>query len=336
MEQKDIRVLYNDSIPLASWRELLGNNYYASPFQTPEFYEFYNSVDNSSAHAIALGNSDSIKALTIITIQREPGIKEFFSRRAIIFGGPIFSKNDSYILDLLLSEIIKYLKNKVIYVEIRNFFDYNKYISLFKKYGFQYIPWRNIQIRSDEIQKIKANISNSRKRQINKALRNGVVWHEAISLEEVHSFYDILQNLYLFKIKKPLHSIIFFEEFYKRNLGKYLLVHYKRKIIGGVMCAVMPNKAIYEYYVCGLDREYKEQYPSVIATWAAIEYANQQHIPLFDFMGAGSPKKDYGVYEFKARFGGELVNYGRFLLVLNPFLFGIGKLGLRIISKSKY
>jgi len=52
-------------------------------------------------------------------------------------------------------------------------------------------------------------------------------------------------------------------------------------------------------------------------------------------IGAGSADSDYGVREFKSKFGGELVQYGRFLRVNNKLLYNIGKFGLKILQKSK-
>ena len=65
----------------------------------------------------------------------------------------------------------------------------------------------------------------------------------------------------------------------------------------------------------------------------AIDYANKNNIEYFDFMGAGKPDQDYGVREFKSKFGGELVEFGRFVKILNPMLYNFGKLSLKILSK---
>ena len=96
------------------------------------------------------------------------------------------------------------------------------------------------------------------------------------------------------------------------------------------MCLILDGKCIYEFYVCGLDNNYKDQYPSVMATWAAIEYANNNGIPIFDFMGAGKKDENYGVKEFKARFGGELVEEGRYIKINNYFLYKTGELALKL------
>ena len=70
-------------------------------------------------------------------------------------------------------------------------------------------------------------------------------------------------------------------------------------------------------------------YDGIFRANAAIEYAKENHIPLFDFMGAGKPDEPYGVRDFKMEFGGEQVEYGRFLYLRKPMLFAIGKLGVK-------
>jgi serine/alanine adding enzyme len=131
----------------------------------------------------------------------------------------------------------------------------------------------------------------------------------------------------------------FFEEFYKLTkedrLGTIQLVEYRGKIIGGILSPVTPGKTIYEWYVCGLDQQYKELYPSVLATWAGIDYAVKNNIPRFDFMGVGIPDREYGVREFKARFGGEMVNYGRFARINQRFFYGISEAGYNILTLLK-
>jgi lipid II:glycine glycyltransferase (peptidoglycan interpeptide bridge formation enzyme) len=122
---------------------------------------------------------------------------------------------------------------------------------------------------------MQKNMSNSRLRQVKKAIKNGVSWKEADDVNDIHAFYNILAELYKTKIKKPLFERDFFLQQFKQKISKFLLVYYQKKVIGGILCPVIEGKAIYEFYVCGLDQEYKNQYPSVMATWAAIKYANQ-------------------------------------------------------------
>ena len=92
------------------------------------------------------------------------------------------------------------------------------------------------------------------------------------------------------------------------------------------MCPIFHDRIIYEWYVAGEDEKHDGIYPSVLATWAAIEYAAMNGIKTFDFMGAGSPGQQYGVREFKSKFGGVQVEYGRFLRVFNKPVYNTGKI----------
>ena len=84
-----------------------------------------------------------------------------------------------------------------------------------------------------------------------------------------------------------------------------------------------------------MNAEYKEQYPSVMATWAGIQYAKEHGCMRYDMMGAGEPGVPYGVRDFKAEFGGELVEHGRFLCVCKPWLYKIGKQGVKILKNAR-
>lgn len=329
-----MKILINDKIPRDKWQDLLKASQFSSPFQTPGFFTFFNSVIGYSADVFAIEMNQKLTCLMVVTKQKESGIKSWFSRRGIVYGGPLVDEINTKSLNFLNKSVIDYYKRKLIYIEIRNYFDYSYFDTTFTDLGFKFVPWLNFQVNISTKEQLLSSMSSSRARQIKKALKSGVVWKEAESVEEINDFYLILQELYITKIKKPLFSKDFFIEFFKHQTGKYLLVLFEGKVIGGIMCPILPGHAIYEFYVCGLDSEYKEQHPSIIATWAAMEYAIQNDIPVFDLMGAGSPKEQYGVREFKSRFGGNQVEYGRYLKLLNPSLYRIGKVGLSLLSKQ--
>lgn len=331
-----MKVLLNQEIPVSIWKNLINTNAYGSPFQTIEYFNFFNSVPGHSAIAIAVTNNDQITALSVVTLQKEPGIKSYFSRRAIIYGGPLLTDDgNGNSLGILLSEINRIIKKKVIYAETRNFFNYEKHISTFKNSGWMYQPYLNYQLECITEEEIWSKLNSNRKRQIKKAIKCGVVSREAQSKGEVEAYYIVLNNLYKNKIRKPLPKKDFFIELFNRQLAKFFLIHYRNKIIGGIVCPVLSKKAIYEFYVCGLDHEYKEGSPSVMATYSAIQYACLNGINYFDFMGAGKPDDDYGVRDFKAKFGGNMVEYGRFIKILDSTLYNLGSNVMKAKSRIK-
>lgn len=164
--------------------------------------------------------------------------------------------------------------------------------------------------------------------------------------EDIREWYEILRELYRTKVKTPLWPVEFFLEAYRQGVGKFLLVKHEGKIIGGsmVVCkglsvmgdGLRDNKScVYEWFECGMNVEYKEQYPSVMATWAGMKYAAEHGCARYDMMGAGKPGVPYGVRDFKSEFGGELVEHGRYLCVTKPLLYQVGKLGVWLLKRIK-
>lgn len=330
-----MKLVTNTEVNKEDWTDILKKSKYSSPFHTAEFYDFFNSQSNISAQVFAIEENGVYKSLAVVTIYSEQGIKGFFSRRGIIYGGPLLTDDSEGYLTPLIEGIKNHLSKELIYLEIRNYFDYSMFKKPYSELGFKYIPWLNFNLTVESIEIMKKKMSNSRLRQIKKAIKNGVIWKEAKAKDDIKAFYEILKELYKRKVKKPLMPFEFFLDFFKQDIGKYLLVYHNEKVIGGIMCPLMPNKTIYEFYVCGLDNEYRDFYPSVMATWAAMEYACENNLSNFDFMGAGKPDEDYGVREFKSRFGGDQVEYGRFINIFKPTLYKFGSFGLKMLTKLK-
>lgn len=349
------RILTYSDIDPAAWQSLVAQSPYATWFQTSEAYQFYASNPKEMIpFAYGIERDGELRAMVVGYVTKEKSaLKQFFTRRAIIIGGPLLAEDatDAEVVALLKAvkeckvESLKFkgtedsvaeipastpytLHSTPIYIETRNFHDYSRWRHIFEQCGFAYQPHLNVQVACNA----NHTMSEQRIRQVKKAMKNGAKIVKTQSEQEICDWYQILRQLYRQKVRTPLWSEEFFLQFYRNGVGKYLLVKYEGKVIGGMMCPIFAGKAIYEWYVCGLDEEYKEQYPSVMVTYAAIEYAKQNGIPLFDFMGAGVPNKPYGVRDFKREFGGELIEYGRYLYIYKPMLYNIGKWGVKMLK----
>lgn len=336
---------YYEINPLA-WKKLVDESPYATWFQTQEAYQFYAAnKQEMTPFACGVERDGELRAVCVGYVTKERSrVKQFYTRRAIIIGGPLIadSANEEDVARMLytirqpevlitVSTFCHTWRNLPIYIETRNFHDFSKWKSVFEASGFSYQPHLNIQVACDAAH----TMSEQRRRQVKKAISNGAIISEAQSEQEIRDWYQILQQLYREKVRTPLFTEEFFLEFYRKGWGKYLLVKREGKVIGGMMCPILEGRAIYEWYVCGLDEDYREQYPSVMATFAAIEYAKVNGLPLFDFMGAGKPDANYGVRDFKKEFGGEVVEHGRFLCVRKPLLFRIGTIGVKFLKRKR-
>lgn len=306
-------------------------------FQTNECFEFYSSLSFLEPFKYEIKQGDEVKGRIVGYIQKDGSkIMQFFSRRAIINGGPMLAEDISNEeIQTLLSICKTSLKNKVIYVESRNFIDYSRHKELFQDCGWFYEPHYNFHIDTSSSEIVETHLGRSRKRDIRTSLRAGATFGEAESIDEVKKLYLILERLYTKKIKTPLFPWEFFEKLYYASWGKIFVVRFEGRIVGGTVC-VCGKETVYEWFACGEDGLTKNVFPSTLATYSGIKYAEENGAKRFDMMGAGAPDDGgYGVRDFKAKFGGEMVEHGRFRCILNKPLFFIGKLGVTLIKKFK-
>lgn len=332
-----MKILVNNEIELDGWKRLLSVSPYSSPFQTPEYFDFCNLINGYSADVFAVINTNVIEALLVVTVIKQKGIKGNFSRRGIIYGGPICNDSDGLSLGFLLQEVGNYYKKKLIYLEIRNSFDYSSSLPLFLKNNWQYVPHLNVQlsVRGKQFNDILNLMTYNRRREIKMSIKEGAIVYKTDSYEEVNTLYEILEDMYNTRVKLPLPPFEYFASFLNSFLGCVFVVKHNDKVIGGSFCITDHRTSVNTLYYTGLRSYHKKIFPTHMAIIGAIKYAISQDVPMIDFMGAGKPDVKYGVRDFKLQFGGELVEHGRFIKILKPTLYRIGVLGLSVLSKLK-
>lgn len=319
-------ILTYDLIDRQQWSELVRTRETGTWFQSPEAYDFFASLPElMEPFVYGVERADKLCAVCVGYVTKEPNpIKQFFTRRAIIIGGVAVAANGAKEdIVILLNYVRKELKPKSIYIETRNFNDFSPWKEAFEAAGFVYKPHLNFHVDPST-----NNLSDNRKRQLKKS---DAVVSEGVSELEIREWYEVLSELYRTKVKTPLWPIDFFLEAYRQGIAKFLLVKHEGRIIGGSM-VVADERTVYEWFECGLNAECKDQYPSVMATWGGIQLAHQSGCTRYDMMGAGEPGVPYGVRDFKAEFGGQMVEHGRFLCVCKPMLYRLGVCVVKILK----
>jgi hypothetical protein len=244
--------------------------------------------------------------------------------RLQINGAPMIrtgSSDREEILSALLSELAAFADQNAEVTEFRNFPVPPNEIAVYEQFGFRFESHLNLIKPLSTLEEAWRSLSKCRRRQIRKATENGTQVRPAANMEEVRKFYNILENLYLNRIQKKLPPDSAFTDFYVRagrnGDGAILVVLAGEEVIGGMVCLIEPGKSLTEWYICGLDHEWRHHYPSVMATWGGITLACQLELPEFNFLGLGKPEIPYGVRDFKLRFGGNTENYGRLVRMNN-------------------
>ena len=332
-------------------------------FQTPEAYEFFASMPEFCRPFVVavermndLTNERTLRGLCVgyVTVEKN-AIKQYFTRRAIIIGGPCLADDCSMDEAETLMEAVRQqlvignwsLVNAPIYIETRNFYNYSRWKEAFEKAGFEYQKHLNFHVDCTDKEAMWERMSENRKRQIKKGKPNlsPSLKGRDVSEADIREWYEILKELYRTKVRTPLWPVEFFIEAYRQGVGKFLLVKHEGKVIGGSMVVEWKPSlqggvggrlgTVYEWFECGMNAQYKEQYPSVCATYAGMCYAAENGMARYDMMGAGEPGVPYGVRDFKAEFGGKMVEHGRFEYICKPLLYKIGTIVVGILKKLK-
>ena len=344
-----MRIIGYKDIDRNEWRALVVASETGTWFQGPEAYDFFAQQPSLFKPFIVaiedcrLKNEDcKLRGVCVgyVTVEKN-AVKQFLTRRAIIIGGPCLAddctEDEAYALMQAVRQQLEIgnwkLENGApIYIETRNFNDYSRWKGAFEKAGFEYKKHLNFHVDSEA-----ENLSENRCRQLRKvqSRESRVESREAANETEIREWYEVLEELYRTKVKTPLWPVEFFLEAYRQGVGRFLLVKYEGKVIGGSM-VVTDGKSVYEWFECGRNSAYKEQYPSVMATYAGIQLARELECKRYDMMGAGEPGVPYGVRDFKSEFGGTLVEHGRFLCVQKPLLYKIGVLGVKLLKRKQY
>ncbi len=295
-------------------------------------------------------------------------LRKRLTARTVVYGGPLLAEGTRLEKETTLKALLQALQEKVsgrsLFTQLRNFYDMADYKPLMHSLGYKWHDRLNLLVNTSSHDTAWMGMSNTRRRQVKKSLANGAQIIENPSPQQVDAFYDILHALYKKKVRKPLPSRDFFHALTgmtaapgpqtpgstPKGPDKHdeapacdprpaitLLITHDSQVIGGITCPILPGKAMYEWYVCGLDREYKDKkiFPSVLATWAALEHAARNNVPRFDFMGLGTPEEKYGVRDFKARFGGTWVNHGRFSRINKKGSYAIVEIAYNIYQYIK-
>lgn len=244
---------------------------------------------------------------------------------------------DEKILDETLSffliSIQRELSSKSIYLEMRNYNDYSVFKPVFSASGFEYSSHLNIQVMTTlGAEKAFGRVNDSKRRQIKQSIRSGVSCEISHNKDDLKAFYQILDRLYRKKVKKPLFPFDFFDIMHNQSFTRFFVVKKGEQVLGGIFC-VISDKVVYEWFICGEDIRTEKTYASALATWTAIEYAANNGFVYFDFMGAGKQDERYGVREFKSKFGGILMDHGRFLYICKPKLYNFSKSILNLTKK---
>lgn len=327
-------------VEIKKWEEFVKNHPEGNVFQTPEMYNVYKSEKNYEPILVVCSNAeDEIVGLVVSVIQREyKGLLGKLSSRSIIWGAPLVKDDNIEIFKLLLKEYDKIVKRKAVYTQIRNLWKTDKFKEEFENYGYIYEDHLNILVDlTKSVDELWKEVYSRRRSQINKSERLGVSIKIFDEPSIIDKSYEILLDVYK-RAKLPLAGKEFFIAANKflgeKEYLKFFGAFFEGKLVG-VMYLLCYNQRTYEWYI-GSYFDFMRMHPNDLIIWEIFIWGKKNEYSIFDFGGAGSPDKEYGVREYKKKFGGETVNFGRYQKIHKRFLMSISVIGFRFWQFIKF
>ena len=319
------------------WDDFILNHPYGNIFQSHNMYEVYRNTKNYypiKIFAINQATDELNGVLNAVVVCEVGGFLSNFSAHSIIQGGPIILPGlEKEIVPLLVTEHDRLSRRKALYSEIRNLNDFKDTLRSITDYKYE--DHLNFLLNLDQSETdLWHQLHQSRKKNIKRAAKENVIVEEMLEREFLNVFYKLLQETYM-EVRIPLAHISLFEAafdiLYPAKMIKFFLARQGNKYIGARAILLYKN-IIYDWYA-GAAKDALEAHPNDYLVWHILKWGIDNGYKQFDFGGAGKPDVEYGPREFKRRFGGELVNYGRHINVYSPKKMEIVKRGFEVYRK---
>jgi hypothetical protein len=238
--------------------------------------------------------------------------KSRFFKRCFISQQPAFFREGVLYIDVfhqLISHLVREVDNKVFFIRYDNLdsaiFGYKG----FRENNFYSVKWISVRNSLQRKRKIWAQLSASRKNQVNKAEKKGLVIEEFMSEDGLPEIYTLIKKTNIQKITRRFPSFKYFENFYhyyiKQGKGKILLTRYQGKIIGGIILGLEKKTTAYCLYYWGKSKRYKFLHPAIFTIYSAMTIAEREGFSYFDFMDTGFLNESTGQTRFLLQFGGK-------------------------------
>jgi lipid II:glycine glycyltransferase (peptidoglycan interpeptide bridge formation enzyme) len=303
-----------------------------SVFHTSAMIRAVSATSGLDSHAYAALDDDG-KIVAMLVSCHVKTLSRFaaMSSRAVQFAEPLCDRSEIGVVALtqLISMHAKHMCSRSLLSEVRAICEpcYEK-IALTRS-GYEHRDYINYVVdTSKDTETLWSNVNKRMRQKIRGTIRKGVVVRDDTSIEGVERLYRLLRASYG-RAKIPLRGQDLFE-----NVLEYLPPEWVRlrtafqdeMPIASIISLVYGDR-VFSWY--GGTLRLNGLSPFACIVWDDIAWASENGYAHYDFGGAGWPHENYGPREFKARFGGEQVRYGRYTLTYSDLRLRVAEFAYR-------
>jgi serine/alanine adding enzyme len=339
----ELRVTHQFDEP--AWRDFVATQPGTNIFHTPEMAEVF---ARAAGHRMSTwGTIDPSGVLLALLLPVEvtvgahlprlaQGVTRAFMARAVAYGGAACAGDE--IGRRALGALLHAYREgaaPVLFTEVRHVCDAPDTRTALQAEGFVHERHLNYLIRLDRSENdLWAALSRSARQRVRSGERKGVEVEFAGGPDDTGDTdvageaYRLLEVVYR-RARVPLADRSLFDAAVSvlgpRGMCRLVVARLGRDVIGARF--VLQHRGRMLDWYAGSDRAFAAYSPNEVLVWHVLRWGREHGYDLFDFGGAGRPGEHYGPREFKAKFGGELVDFGRDILVHTPVRLRLSRAG---------
>jgi serine/alanine adding enzyme len=320
------------SLEETGWCHFIAKHPESNIFHTPEMFQVFARTKGHRPTLWAVTDSGGqvLALLLPVQITLKGGLLRRLTTRAVAYGSVLHDPGPAgeEALAILLHTYVQEMGCGALFTELRNLSDLSPVQSVLNKCGFVYEDHLDYLINlARPVEEIMQSIGTRTRKNIRRGLRHGeVVIEEIVEREQVSFCYDLLRRTYT-NAQVPLADRSLFESafdvLHPKGMVRFVLARVGDAYVG-VSVELNYRDVAYGWYG-GVDREYGRYTPNELLMWHILQWSAEHGYRTYDFGGAGKPDEEYGVRDFKAKFGGELVCFGRNIYVHRPALMRLSR-----------
>lgn len=319
----------------ARWRRFVDGEPAGNVFQTPEMFEVFRRAAGHRPELWAALDGPDVAAVFTPVHVTAPGLPlPSMTSRAVAYGSILAERSErgASAARLVLQRYRAAVGRRSLFTELRCLDDHDWLRPVLDGAGFTFERHLNYLVAVDrDPEEILGTISRSTRKRIRRGLRAGDVQvAEVRDRAELGEWYRVLCGTYR-HARVPVPDLSLFTAAFDVLVPRGMIGFFAARV-GGVMAACSAElrykDTVYGWYG-GSDRSFGALAPNEILMWHVLEWSSRSGCRVYDFGGAGSPDEEYGVRDFKAKFGGRLVDFGRYTCVHARLRTSLGRLAYR-------
>lgn len=305
-----------DEVDPASWDRFVKAHPRGSVFHTTPLLRAYQRTPKHEPHGWAAVDADDcvVAMLTAVRIETVTGVASRLASRCVWYAEPIAIPGSLGLA--ATSELIRQhdlrLGGRTVFTEVRPLEAPGSERDALEAAGYTWSGYYNYvvdtTIPADTLWK---RLGKSTRKKLRQSERRGVEILEDGTHAMIERMYPLVATSYR-RSQVPLADPDLFHAALDElgpEVVKVRLANYQgRDVAGGI--GLYDGRRFFAWY--GGSVRDSAIVPFDALTWDEIAWTANQGGTCYDFGGAGWANEDYGPRQFKAKFGGELTNFGRY------------------------